>query len=184
MTPEQAKQLCIEAHKGQWRGPSLLPNKKVYVLKDCPNFGVDGFFINPEGNRVSYVAENGWKEQKPYHTHPIAVANMITTDEEKIVAYLHDVIEDTSAILIDGLHYYYIYFNNIEYEIKKNIYTALRLLTKLPNQSYEEYIKNLSDNRLATKVKLADMFHNMSTSTSEKQKAKYLKHIPILLNTL
>lgn len=36
-----------------------------------------------------------------YIKHPEAVASFVVTDEEKAVAYLHDVIEDTSLTLLD-----------------------------------------------------------------------------------
>ncbi|MDF2572046.1 MAG: hypothetical protein K0R55_3650 [Sporomusa sp.] len=41
------------------------------------------------------------KAGKPYLLHPIAVADMLKAEEEKIVALLHDVVEDTSLTLID-----------------------------------------------------------------------------------
>ncbi|VJX71331.1 guanosine polyphosphate pyrophosphohydrolases/synthetases (COG0317) [Streptococcus pneumoniae] len=36
-----------------------------------------------------------------YIKHPETVASFVATDEEKAVAYLHDVIEDTSLTLLD-----------------------------------------------------------------------------------
>ncbi len=36
-----------------------------------------------------------------YIKHPETVASFVTTDEEKAVAYLHDVIEDTTLTLLD-----------------------------------------------------------------------------------
>ena len=36
-----------------------------------------------------------------YINHPIHVADSLNTEEEKIVAYLHDVLEDTSMTIED-----------------------------------------------------------------------------------
>lgn len=133
MTPIQAKELCIEAHKDQTRH--------------------DG---------------------TPYHTHPIAVANMMTTDEEKIVAYLHDVIEGTN-ITIKNLT-----DKGYSYKIVK----AIQRLTKKFEQSYTEYLLQVSADNLATKVKIVDMFHNISDSPTEAQRKKYYSGIKYLLESL
>ena len=35
------------------------------------------------------------KAGQPYYLHPFTVADMCETEEEKVVAYLHDVLEDS-----------------------------------------------------------------------------------------
>ena len=188
LTPETAKELCILAHAGQWSKPTKastligLPNSVITLLQQKE---LDGY----EHNGKRYLYQNGnvltLLVQEPYHTHPIAVADMLSTDDEKIVAYLHDVIECTDWQLFpfDGLWLQHPKDKMNRIPLPKNIYIALHKLTKwkIDGKSYSEYIKGLSDNRLATKIKIADMFHNMSTSTSDKQKAKYIKYIHILL---
>jgi (p)ppGpp synthase/HD superfamily hydrolase len=194
-TLQQAIDLAIKAHKGQWRRSK--PSTKEYLLKDYTNFGVEGFFINTEGNKISYTSEEGWIEQEPYISHPLAVMNIMTAEEEKIIAVLHDVIEDTewelSEIISDEGNFYSILYQPATdngvfeqecYDISKDIYKALDVLTKMPNQSYIEYLTRLSQDKLAIKVKLADIFHNMSDNPSEHAKQKYLKAIPILLQNI
>ena len=144
MTPEQAKELCILAHKGQFRRDGITP----------------------------------------YSTHPIAVAEMMNTDEEKIVAYLHDVIEDTDYNEQQIMEKLYNNIDTYKHIYYQNIFFAITTLTKSSLIDYKNYIELISFNKLATKVKLADMFHNMSCNPSNKQKAKYLQAIPILLKTL
>lgn len=168
MTPEKAKQICIEAHSGQWRNPITIETDSW----DCYKQQVE--FIHENGNKIIWVNRNTFLVYEPYSTHPITVADMMTTDEEKIIAYLHDVIENTS-ISFDNL---------VSAGANDKCLERIMLLTHVINEDYTHYIQKICIDKLATKVKLADMFHNMSTSTSEKQKAKYLKHIPILLNTL
>jgi guanosine-3',5'-bis(diphosphate) 3'-pyrophosphohydrolase len=41
------------------------------------------------------------KAGKPYIGHPTRVMNSMNTDEEKIVAILHDAIEDSDLTLVD-----------------------------------------------------------------------------------
>ena len=86
----------------------------------------------------------------PYIKHPETVAAMVTTDEEKAVAYLHDVIEDTPLTLED---------------LKKQgfpstVINAVALLTKQKGQLYQDYLEGVKENALARKVKLADLKHN------------------------
>jgi len=94
----------------------------------------------------------------PYIWHLIRVARKLKHKNEKLLALLHDVIEDTDT--------------NIE-EIKAlgvcdEIIEALGLLTHKENVPYEEYIRNISTNPLAKAVKLADLSDNSNAERLEK----------------
>jgi (p)ppGpp synthase/HD superfamily hydrolase len=93
-----------------------------------------------------------------YILHPQQVAAMVTTDEEKAVALLHDIIEDTDVtageLLAKGL--------------PENVVEAVKALTKKDNQNYAAYLAGVKKNRLATAVKLADLKHNSDLSRLEK----------------
>ncbi|MDS8284694.1 GTP pyrophosphokinase [Streptococcus pneumoniae] len=85
-----------------------------------------------------------------YIKHPETVASFVTTDEEKAVAYLHDVIEDTTLTLLD-----------LKKEgFSKNIIEAVDILTKKKGQDYQSYLNLVKTNELARVVKLADLRHN------------------------
>ncbi len=176
-TPEQAKQICIEAHKGQWRRGVVVNDLLYSTVITQPEVYDAGHTILKDSNRLYYDSTNDvWKVSEPYHTHPIAVADMMTTDEEKIVAYLHDVLEDTD----------YTYERLLDLGLETCSDTArnaLKLLTKQPGQSYDLYIFNISCCRMARKIKIADIFHNIQTA-GDKQKAKYMKAIPVLLGAI
>ncbi len=89
-----------------------------------------------------------------YIKHPETVASFVTTDEEKAVAYLHDVIEDTRLTLSD-----------IENKgFSKEILVAIDVLTKKKGQSYQSYLETVKKNELARVVKLADLKHNSDLS--------------------
>lgn len=47
---------------------------------------------------IATTAHFGQKDKvgQDYILHPITVASFMSTDEEKVVAYLHDVVEDTN----------------------------------------------------------------------------------------
>lgn len=94
------------------------------------------------------------KAGKPYLLHPIAVADMLKAEEEKIVALLHDVVEDTSLTLID--------LRNEGFPDR--IVEAVDAITKSSGISYEEYLQRVKQNPLALAVKIADMTHNMDLS--------------------
>lgn len=90
------------------------------------------------------------KQGVDYYKHPEAVAAKCSSLESKIVAYLHDVVEDT-PISLDILKV--LGFEN-------DIVEAVACLTKEAGYIEEEYIRRIKDNSLARQVKLADLEHN------------------------
>ncbi|WP_222128805.1 GTP pyrophosphokinase [Paenibacillus xylanexedens] len=90
----------------------------------------------------------------PYILHPLAVMNRVESMEEKIVAVLHDVIEDSEVTIeeLRGLGF------------SEEILTAIQLLTRSTEDSYEEFIEKTTTNRTARKVKIADIQENMNIS--------------------
>ncbi len=184
MTPEQAKQICIEAHKGQWRRGVVVNDLLYSTVITQPEVYAAGHTILKDGNRLYYDSTNDvWKVSEPYHTHPIAVADMMTTDEEKIVAYLHDVIEDCEEYFLESADFTICNNKGMNMYLGREMFCVLTCITHATNLSYDLYINRISQNRLATKVKLADIFHNIQTA-GDKQKAKYMKAIPVLLNLI
>lgn len=94
----------------------------------------------------------------------------MTDEDSTIVALLHDVVEDTDTT-----------FEEVEsYGFSQNVIDALKLLTHTNDVEYEDYIRNISTNDLARKVKLADLRHNMDTSRlneiTSKDIARYEKY--------
>lgn len=85
-----------------------------------------------------------------YIKHPETVASFVDTDEEKAVAYLHDVIEDTEFTLLDLENHGF----------SKDILEAIDILTKKEGQDYQSYLELVKSNHLARNVKLADLKHN------------------------
>ena len=91
------------------------------------------------------------KQGIPYVFHPFIVANNMNTEDETIVALLHDIIEDTNTS-VDDLR---------KLGFNEDIILAIDTLTHKESDDYETYIKKIGENPLATKVKLEDLKHNM-----------------------
>lgn len=137
----------------------------------------------PNINKAINIMYKAHKEQYdkgnyPYVFHPYHVAEQMNTEEEIIVALLHDVVEDTN-ITIEDLS---------KEGFNSNIIEALKLLTKKID-NYEEYISKISTNPLAKKVKLADLKHNLDITRipnpqerDYKRIEQYKKAIEILNN--
>lgn len=103
------------------------------------------------------------KAGKDYILHPMTVASYMDTDIEKTIAYLHDVLEDTD-VTVDALR-----------EIFPNeIVDTLITLTHRKDESYFEYIQRVSTSKLAKKIKVADLLHNLDiTRIKEPTKQDY-----------
>lgn len=123
------------------------------------------------------------KSKLPYITHPLRVVDLALTQDHaimamglnaedlKIVAILHDVIEDAPLSMRTDV----ILFIQ---DLKENIKEALWLLTKKGGEDYFSFIKRMIevDNRInyyAIIVKMADLYHNMSDLEEGSLKDKY-----------
>ncbi len=86
----------------------------------------------------------------PYVFHPFHVAEQMNTEDEVCAALLHDVVEDTKYTFAD-----------LEKEgFSPAVMEALRLLTHDDDTPYLQYVERLCGNRIAARVKLADLRHN------------------------
>lgn len=206
ITLGEAIELARHAHDGQYRRPIKVIPQNEHTLT---NYEITQLQQN-NGSDFSICKEDGEYTMnihlelfiaKPYITHSIAVMNMMNTEEEKIVAVLHDVFEQCKDYalgrVMDNSRFYIKDRTTLdEYDITYNMYCALSLLSKWVNDPYSKYInelvskqfidglKDLKPNILAAKAKIADITHNMSETDSDKQKQKYLEALPVLLKIL
>lgn len=77
------------------------------------------------------------KVRQPYISHPLRVMSMGTSDEEKIVGLLHDVVEDSDWT-----------FERLAAEgFSTEVIDALRCMTKLSeNEPYDQFIQRVKTN--------------------------------------
>lgn len=113
------------------------------------------------------------KAGNDYIGHPLRVMEMGTTENEKIVGVLHDVVEDTDwtfeALAAEGF--------------SEEVIAALRCVTKLSeNENYDDFIDRVKKNPLAVAVKINDLSDNMDirrlpylSDKDIKRLKKYLK---------
>ncbi len=90
----------------------------------------------------------------PYILHPLRVMAAFVRTEEgdaRMVAVLHDVVEDTDitleALAVAGY--------------PANVLQALDAISRRRGESYEDYIERVVRNELARRVKLADLRDNL-----------------------
>lgn len=86
----------------------------------------------------------------PYVNHPLHLAEQMATEDETVVALLHDVMEDCGKTP-DDLR---------ALGISERAIEALMLLTHKQGAPYLDYVRAIKGNPLAVKVKLADLQHN------------------------
>ncbi len=91
------------------------------------------------------------KAGQPYVLHVLRVMFRCNTDAERIVAVLHDVVEDTGRSFDD--------LRKLGYS--EEILAALDCVTKRPGESYEQFVERAAQNPVARRVKLADLEDNM-----------------------
>ena len=133
----------------------ILWRRGLTSLRDIPNFDSQILDTNLAYN-IAVLAHNGVfdKGGTPYINHPIFVASQFTCTYRISTAYLHDVVEDNQAYSFELLR---------NQGIHPRVVQALSFMTH-SSGSYEDYIRNLSQDPIAVDVKLADMLHNSDIS--------------------
>lgn len=86
----------------------------------------------------------------PYVFHPFHIAEQMDDEISTVCALLHDVVEDTDTTFDD--------LSAMGFPQK--VMDVLKLLTHEKSVPYMEYVKKISANPVATKVKIADLRHN------------------------
>jgi len=110
--------------------------------------------------KVATKAHEGQADKvgMPYIQHPMAVCELVDGEQEKIVALLHDVVEDTGVTLND--------LRNHGFD--DEIIAAVEAITKRKGEEFEKYLQRVKANEIALAVKFADIQHNMSPDRYEK----------------
>ncbi len=87
----------------------------------------------------------------PYILHPLRVMLRLETETERMVAVLHDVVEDTPVTLeaLQAAGY------------PPEVVEAVDHLSRREGETYEVFIERIRPHPLARRVKLADLEDNM-----------------------
>lgn len=94
------------------------------------------------------------KAGQPYILHPLRVMLRVSTDDERMAAVLHDVVEDTPVTLAQLT----------EAGFPVEVVEAIEALTKRPGETRMQAAARAALNPIARVVKLADNAENMDLS--------------------
>ena len=103
---------------------------------------------------IAVSAHKGQQQRNglPYVLHPLTLMFAVSSMEAKIVAVLHDVVEDSTwepeDLRAEGF--------------SESVVQAIDCLTHREGEEYEAYIERVSCNDIAREVKLADLKDNMN----------------------
>lgn len=114
-----------------------------------------------------------------YFQHPMRVAMKCATDKEKIVALLHDTIEDTD-VTPEWLK---------EQGFSDEIVDAVLSVTRTPGEDYQEFVSRAKKNPIGRMVKIHDLEDNLNvfrlkevSPQMAERFTKYLKALRFLKN--
>ncbi|TCU07011.1 HD domain-containing protein [Rhizobium sullae] len=115
------------------------------------------------------------KTGAPYFEHCRRVALAVIGDEEKIVAYLHDVAEKGTGWTVDRLK---------EEGFPPAVVSAVDALTRRQNEDDEPFIRRAISNDIARRVKRADLEDNLSQAQQiGADTSKYDRGLTIISET-
>ena len=120
--------------------------------------------------QIAVEAHAGTKDKggKAYILHPISVMMRVETEEEKIVAILHDVVEDTDWT-----------FDALRKEgFSETVIEALETVTKYSEEEdYDDFIQRSLKNDIGRQVKIADLRENLDITRIGELSPKDIERI-------
>ena len=111
---------------------------------------------------------------EPYILHPLRLLIKAKSNEERIIAILHDVIEKTNISLAD--------LKNKGFD--QNIISSIDSLSRRRGESYVDYIGRLMQNRISVKIKLLDLADNIKMHSENNNNGIYDAKIKQYKNAL
>ena len=115
--------------------------------------------MNPliRAREIAVQAHQGQRDkaEHPYFDHCRRVAEGVCTDEEKTVAYLHDVLEKGPGWTQERLR---------QEGFSARVVEAVVALTRKPEEDENDFVRRAASNSLARVVKLADLKDNLAQS--------------------
>ena len=120
---------------------------------------------------ASYISESAHrgavdKAGAPYIRHPERVASRMETDEEKVVAWLHDVVEDTDITL-----------ETIRSLFGNETADAVDAITHRKGEMWSDYLIRVKGNPISKTVKISDLIDNSNLSRLPNVTAKDIKRV-------
>lgn len=132
-----------------------LTGLQLYVeISDSADDGDDDdtMYVNAANIMFSLQAKQKDKAGHDYIFHPMRVSIKCNLIESKIVALLHDTVEDTDLTL-DTLR---------RYKFSEEIINGVASVTRNEGESYADFIERASKNEIGHEVKINDLEDNMN----------------------
>lgn len=133
--------------------------------------------------RAIEIAAKGHAGQKdkagaPYILHPLRMMLSLKSNEERIVAVLHDVVEDVEGWSCDRLR---------QEGFSEEIVVAVESVTKRKGEDYDAFVRRAAANPIGRRVKMADLRDNCDlsriaepTARDQERMAKYRRSLAYL----
>ena len=150
-------------------------DRRLFPQPPIPDIGESFDEMEAAARAICVAALKGQLDKcgVPYYLHPFAVASECH-GTARIVAYLHDVVEDT-ALTLDDLRLC---------GMPDSVIGSVDAITRRPGESYAEYIDRVALDEIAVLVKVADLHHNLSESRSagmtDSRRERYLRALSVL----
>lgn len=129
-------------------------------------------FVKSQYEIALNIATEAHKGQKDkggadYIKHPLKVSDLCQHSLSKVIALLHDVIEDCGESEM----------SLSEKGIYPMVFQRVSLLTKKDGQDYQDYLEKIAEDPYAREVKIADLTHNMDLSRIQNPTDKDFKRV-------
>lgn len=107
--------------------------------------------------QIAVKAHAGQRDKagQPYILHPLRMMFALETEDERIVAVLHDVVEDCPGWTFDRLK---------SRGFPNAVLAALDSVTKRTDEDYMAFVQRASANPIGRRVKIADLRDNIDLS--------------------
>jgi len=107
---------------------------------------------------IAVAAHKGMKDKggNPYILHPLRIMISLTTEDERIVGVLHDVVEDCPEWT----------FERLQAEgFSERVLTSLKSVTKNSNDNdYQAFVERAKSDPVGRMVKIADIKDNLDVT--------------------
>ena len=116
-----------------------------------------------KAKKLATIAHEGQvdKAGEPYIRHPERIASWLSRPESIVVAWLHDVVEDTGITI-----------NTICEAFGYETAEAVSALTHRKGEAWADYLTRVKANEIATEVKVGDLIDNSNLSRLKEVSAK------------
>lgn len=116
--------------------------------------------------KIAAAAHAGQQDKagQPYIDHPVRIAAMVEGEDAKVVALLHDVVEDSDVSLAD-----------LSEVFPPHIVAAVDAVSRRPDETYFEFVARAALDPLGKVVKRADVQDHLGPGHEDAIPASLIK---------